>query len=663
MKRFLIVILLFIASMQIHAQSRGAVELYSDGNYQESAGNYYKAIELYKTSLSRNNNYIEPVIGLARAYYFLNEYEEALLYIEKAERLDKNNTEVMNLKARLFLSTGDFNNAEILFNKILEIEENNIDAGFGLAEIDIASGRITRAAERFEEAIAVSPESRKALLSMVLISDRNGDTEKAEYYLTQALQYYSGNPYVRYTAAEHYYNEGNLDEALFHLKTALFLKKDFTEASLLLSRLYMDQQKYNEVISVINNIISENDNEVLLWYMLGRAYENSGDTSKSILCYSRAFNIKPDEDLSRIALENEIIRNTQIDDNVRVKYSNYHVELGRKYEERNMIDKAEYEYRRALLIYPDSYEARLLSAGIYKRIGYDERYISILTELSAIRTDDIDLKDEIEIQKSLMDETLSEKWNINQFTEPKMKNKIAVFYAEDSMNHIQGEQILSEYINYLLTGYENIEITVTGFNGDYAECFRLSRENNADYFIIFDIYETERVVSLQSRVYLADTGGELERLEAVRTGNQMLHEASSAIVEEIHSRLPVYGSIINRKFDQVVINLGHRDGISSGAELMIIKKGMIQRNKSDFSLSFASEDLLGSIKISSSDELVSEGEVSVSQFFDMINPGDYVIPVIPASEDENTSEQQLPVTSDAQLFIPDDLFSSINNIR
>ena len=100
----------------------------------------------------------------------------------------------------------------------------------------------------------------------------------------------------------------------------------------------------------------------------------------------------------------------------------------------------------------------------------------------------------------------------------------------------------------------------------------------------------------------------------------MLHEASSAIVEEIHSRLPVYGSIINRKFDQVVINLGHRDGISSGTELMIIKKGMIQKNKSDFSLSYASEDLLGSIKISSSDELVSEGDVSVSQFFDMINP-------------------------------------------
>ncbi len=655
---FIMLLNIFCFLAFVSAEGPGsALEYFHAGQAAESAGDFYKAVEMYKSALNYNSKFFNAVNGLAHAYYGLDEFDESLKYVLQAEKLDSKNTDLMNLKGRIYLNKGDFKKAKEIFAEVLSYEENNIDAEFGLAELDIASGRIKTAATRYENVLLVSPESRKALLALVMIKDDAGDLADAEIYLWQALKFYSNNAFVHYIAAKHFYRKGDTEEALYHLETALFLQTDFPDASILLCEIYMQEHKYDEVRKEIEKVLNKHRNEYILWYMLGRAYEDLGDSANAISSYARVLNIRPDEDLSRIALENEIISKMPMDSDLRVRYAEYHIDLGLKYEARNMLEKALKEYRRALVINPYSYDARLLYADIFKRKDYIERYLLILSALVKDGYGNTDIQDEIEIRKSMIDSTISEKWDTDQFSADKEENHISVFFSSSGMSHIEGEYILSEYMEFLLNGYENIVVDTNNVSDDFAFCFRTARENNSDYFIIFECRENPRAVSISADIYIASTGNLMQSLNFVRTGNQMIPEAGKTVSDSIHSLLPVYGRIIDRKFDEVLVNLGLNEGTAVGDEFLVIKKGAISRSKNNFDLDFDKSAVIGTYTVQASDELISDGSVKIKGFFDMINPGDIIY-----KKGNQEDAAAADGTDDAQMFYSGNLFDSIRNI-
>ena len=92
--------------------------------------------------------------------------------------------------------------------------------------------------------------------------------------------------FVHYIAAKHFYRKGDTEEALYHLETALFLQTDFPDASILLCEIYMQEHKYDEVRKEIEKVLNKHRNEYILWYMLGRAYEDLGDSANAISSYA-----------------------------------------------------------------------------------------------------------------------------------------------------------------------------------------------------------------------------------------------------------------------------------------------------------------------------------------------------------------------------------------
>ena len=78
-------------------------------------GDFYKAVEMYKSALNYNSKFFNAVNGLAHAYYGLDEFDESLKYVLQAEKLDSKNTDLMNLKGRIYLNKGDFKKAKEIF--------------------------------------------------------------------------------------------------------------------------------------------------------------------------------------------------------------------------------------------------------------------------------------------------------------------------------------------------------------------------------------------------------------------------------------------------------------------------------------------------------------------------------------------------------------------
>ena len=90
---------------------------------------------------------------------------------------------------------------------------NDINAHFGLAELDLFAGKISGAQSQYNEALKREISNRKALLSMAIISGQLGNFEDAESYIKKALKYYSGESEVHYFAAVLYVMKGDYKAA------------------------------------------------------------------------------------------------------------------------------------------------------------------------------------------------------------------------------------------------------------------------------------------------------------------------------------------------------------------------------------------------------------------------------------------------------------------
>jgi tetratricopeptide (TPR) repeat protein len=654
--------LVFLLTVFPGAQNRvGPRELYDDARSAQQNEQYYRAIELYRTILEEAPNYIDPIIGLADTYFYLEEYDEALQWVQQAKRYNQNDPHIIILEGRIHIALGNYDQAEDRFQQVLEREPYNIAAQFGLAELNIVLGKTEYATNRYLEALNYSPLNKRALLSLMLVYDARGNRRQAEEYIRTALHHYSHDPQVHYFAAKHYFTYGDLTEAELQAKTSISLKPDYTDAIHLLSKIYLHSGRYEEVVPLLNEVLKTDRENHLLWYTLGYAYGENGEYDRSINSFTRAFRIRTDDEISRMALEYILINHYNLDDPLRSQYAAYHFDKGQTLEERNFFRRAREEYRRGLRIDPFSVRGRLLYADIIDKMGEPARYLSQLKLIiDDLEYTDVDILDEYEIQKSLQEDSVANRWGVRQFP-PTLKEsrneqfginqtlpmerfqyRCLLFYSDKStLRHVSADRTLAHYIRDQLLHYETIDVINEIEQTDsFSKAFRQAREADAHYFLIVTFHETTRSFATECELFSAVTGDKIKEYRYYRTGNDKVTEALKQIGTDFFDDLPLRGRFVDRRFDSGLVNVGSYDGIEEEDELALVKAGSITLKHDVIGLNYNEEALLGSFTVTEADELIAEGTISTEMFFDMINPGDEIIEPPPEEEDEAAREEQ-----------------------
>ncbi|MAG13209.1 MAG: hypothetical protein CMN78_01295 [Spirochaetales bacterium] len=630
----------------LSAQNVRAIEPQELNNRGFSAlaeGRSYEAIEYFKSALQQNPRYLEPLIGLADSYFALGEYEEALAFVKEAQVLDRLNFALLSLEGRIRIGLGEFAVARELFSRILVEEPNNVDAQFGLAELEIAFGRISNAALRYEEALIISPNNRRALLSLVLLFDEAGETDIAEVYNQQALKYYPDNHQVQLVAAEHHMLQDEYALAEFHANVAIELNPGYLDATILLGNIYLVTGEYENAISIIESILAENRDESILWYALGIAYSKIGFIDEAINSYARALMVQPDDEISRIAMENLIMHNLAIDDPIRDRYAKYHFEAGDRLLQRNYMERALLEFRRGLVLTPRSKDSRLKYASLYNTLGFRGKYLTELQVLRDLGYDDDDITDRIEITESLLRDSLTSRWDVDQYALHRRRYKIPVYFQDSSMYHFLGDVEAAEYFRHLLVRYENIDVPTTIIPvKSFSQAFRDARLQQADFFIILTMDEGTRHFGVRCELFGSSTGTLLAAHSALRTGNNRTTQALSTTSGEIVGRLPVSGQIVKREFDAALVDLGTMDGLESEAQFFIVRREGVKLRQDALGFDFEQDDILGTMTITQTDELISEGVIERNPFFDLINPGDVLVPMTPDDATDLESTDRIP---------------------
>ena len=400
--RFLALILLLacLAFQGLGAQEN-PIQLYQKGIDARLQGDFYKALEYFKTSLSKNPGYFEPLLASAEVYFVLEEYDQALALADKALALAKAKTSPRILRARILVGLGETAKAAETYKDVLAKEPNNLEARLGKAELEISQGKNKNASLEYHETLKVSPNNRRALLSLALLLQSQGDAAGAEEYFELAIRYHGEVPLTHLLAGEFYLRRGKLDNADEHARVALSLRPSYEEALMLQGAIRLKQGKYQDVYAIMDQVITLNRNNASAWYLKGLSALRIGKPQEGIQHLRTLVSLRPEDEISRITLEDALREFLPVEDPLRTVYADHHFDRGDSFQEKNLFSRAFEEYRRGLQVNPYSKRGRVALADILSRLGFEARALNALTFLRDQKLADRDVLERIEAGESL----------------------------------------------------------------------------------------------------------------------------------------------------------------------------------------------------------------------------------------------------------------------
>lgn len=649
---FLSVVLFTFASLAF-SESLSALKLFERGVQKQNIEDYYGASEDFQQALQANKSYGDAWFHLSQVTYAIGDYTLALSYLEEADKYAKNRTDIQNLKGMILIALGRLDDARKVFTEILKKYPNDIDSRFGLAELDLFTGSFIGAKNQYEDALKRQGNNRKALLSLALISSELGNQDTARKYIEQALRYHSGESEVHYLAAYLEAKRGNFGEAEKRTRAAVQINPEYTKAYVLLCSILYAQKKYDDVIDMCDYLISKKRNTTEAWYLKGLAQNRKGDWKSCVETWNMALSINPYDEVMRSGLELIIMKKLPVEDERRVTWADFHVQKAREYTKSYFGEKARYEYQRALKINPFDDAARSEFAQLLGNTGLNENYLNQLKfikqnqeklsdesdETAKLSSEQKKVNDTIEAYESLMKYSLAAKWNIDPFYLDKTRWHIGLYYTKSPVQllHCDAEEIAAGMCADIFSGIASTSVALENRAvSGYGEAYRLARKNNLDYFVILNIDETEREITLGATVYSARTGTETTKFSSFRTGNDKFSSVLRAFRRDLLAMLPVRGKILQRSVNDILVDLGTVEGMKKDVVLDVIKAGKITTSDKGLGVTYEEKNHLGTIKINRSGEEISQGTLDQNGFYDRVNVGDEVL--VKFRPDEKTEE-------------------------
>ena len=122
------VLMAFVISPLCAAPASGSVlDKYNQGLEFQQDENYYAASQYYLEVVKDNPAFTDAWYKLAECSYKLGEFDLALQYLESAEKYEKNNNQIQNLKGMVYVSLGQIEEGQKIFNDILKKYPNDIE--------------------------------------------------------------------------------------------------------------------------------------------------------------------------------------------------------------------------------------------------------------------------------------------------------------------------------------------------------------------------------------------------------------------------------------------------------------------------------------------------------------------------------------------------------
>lgn len=609
--------------------------LYNSGLVLMASGETFRAVDAFTEAVALNPAYGDAWAMLARCQYELGEYERAVSFIQESYKFGPRSPMLVTLEGFGAIGLGKLAEARTLFDETLARRPNDRDARFGLALLDLSTGRPVDAKARLAASLKTAPGDPRALLSLALIAKAEGRVEETAAYLAEALRWTSGDADASYAAAALFAEQGNAVEAARLARAAVSAAPAHAGARGLLASLYYESGALDEARTVIEGSIGYDRSDPQAWFLLGLIEAAQDRRSDAEYAFSTLVSLRPDDEFARIALENLVMDVSGFEDPSRAALAAWRFSRAADFERRLLYEKAAAEYRRGLAVDPYANKGRRRYAELLRGAKLPTSYLSELRFLADLGKSDRALSDAMEIYDSLLQGSVSRSWASGGAATASRPYRIAVFSMGPGGTpfHAGSDMVVARYLRDALA----FEPGIAPERGaprvpKFADAYRLARDSGADYFVLVSVAESERDVLVSAELRAARTGALAARFEAPRSGNDRVSLSVARLVQGIKQKLELRGTLLERRGDLALVDLGRVDGVNVGDAFLVIKSGAVAIKPDASGLVWNDADIVARVVVERLDDEVFEGRLQRVGFFDRVNPRDSLVREPPKAE-------------------------------
>ncbi|NGP76106.1 protein kinase [Balneolaceae bacterium YR4-1] len=280
---------------EYYLRGRAALQMYN------SPDSLKQAVELFKKSIALDPEFTLGYSGLGESYWRLYQDTGEVPYVSQAEdalnealELNENLAQVQMLLGLLKSGTGNYREAEKIFEKALEMDPKHTPALRGLAGVYAEMGDPKKAVETYRKAIDLKPEYWEGHKGLAIHYLSTGDFENAikEFTMVTRLTPDNSSAYSNLGAA--YLYNGENDRAREMFVKSMSLEKNSAAANNL-AYLYFTGGKYQQAAEMYEVVLQDYPNRYQYWGNLAVAYEYSGEEKKSEEAYLTAIDRAKDQ--------------------------------------------------------------------------------------------------------------------------------------------------------------------------------------------------------------------------------------------------------------------------------------------------------------------------------------------------------------------------------
>lgn len=270
-----------------------------------------------------------PVVYMDRAkrYSEMEAYDEAIVDLKKAIKLDSLNPKPYHLLSNVYMDyyqsrmairtirglldiypdrvptllklsefqliLKQYDEALITIDKIAKLDRQNGEAAFMLGMIMKEKGDIRSATNAFRKATEFDSQITDAWIMLGEIFESQKKPLAKTYY-ENAIKTDTNSISAIHSLAYYLQNNGDMVKAIDLYKSIVLKDKSYEPAYLNIGILLLEQHKYNEALVNFNILTTVNPKSYLAYYFKGVSYEAMKDIKSAKDNYQNALNFKPD---------------------------------------------------------------------------------------------------------------------------------------------------------------------------------------------------------------------------------------------------------------------------------------------------------------------------------------------------------------------------------
>lgn len=246
-------------------------------NHSLSINAYKKAIVLLN-----NENCDDIYSSIGYEYFSINDYENALKYLEKGINASIDIEEQYSDIITCYSCLDKLEDSITFFNQEVDRNAYNKKAWMALGNCYLRMNLLEKAIEQYEYALAIDQHYAKAYINIATISN---ELAKYQYTIDTVEEAYRNNikeAMLYCLHAEALYKTGNKQEALSYYKSAIDLNENIPEAYAGIAFILCDENNHKSAIDFLKHANRLSPYNVNYLYVLVEEHNKIGEYKKSL---------------------------------------------------------------------------------------------------------------------------------------------------------------------------------------------------------------------------------------------------------------------------------------------------------------------------------------------------------------------------------------------